>query len=74
MSERIFILGHPSICFLPMGPYAGPLLCTGNLLRQFIVLGQAMLFWVLTPTIAPQNSDFSLPFEERKRVLTFFKG
>ena len=32
MSERIFILGHPSTCFLPTGPYAGPLLCTGNLL------------------------------------------
>ena len=30
----------PSMCFLPMGPYAGPLLCTGNLLGQFIVLEQ----------------------------------
>ena len=41
MSERIFILGHPFTCFLPTGPYAGPLLCTSNLLRQFIVLRQA---------------------------------
>ena len=24
MSERIFILGHPPMCFLPMGPYIGP--------------------------------------------------
>ena len=32
-----------------------------------------ILFWALTPTIAPQNSGFSLPSEERKRVLTFLK-
>ena len=32
-----------------------------------------ILFWALTPTIAPQNSGFALPFEERKRVLTFLK-
>ena len=38
MSERVFILGHPSTCFLPTGPYAGPLLCTDNLLGWFIVL------------------------------------
>ena len=41
MSERIFILEHPSTCFLPAGSYAGPLLCISNLLGQFIVLGQA---------------------------------
>ena len=79
MSKRIFLLGHSSICFLPSGPYAGPLLFTGNLLGRFIVLGQAhapcsnILFWALTPTIAPQNSGFSLPSKERKRVLTFLK-
>ena len=39
MSERVFILGHPSTCYLPTGSYAGPLLCTGNLLEWFIVLG-----------------------------------
>ena len=41
MSERIFILGHSSMCFLLTGPYAGPLLFTGNLLGCFIVLGRA---------------------------------
>ena len=41
MSERIFILGHPSMCFLPTGSYAGPLLYIGNLLGRFIILGQA---------------------------------
>ena len=41
MSERIFILEHSSTCFLLTGPYAGPLLCTGNLLGRFIVLRQA---------------------------------
>ena len=38
MSKRIFIVGHLSTCFSLAGPYAGPLLCTGNLLG----LGQAM--------------------------------
>ena len=32
-----------------------------------------ILFRALTPTIAPQNSGFSIPSEERKRVLTFLK-
>ena len=41
MSEKIFILRHPSTCFSPAGLYAEPLLCTGNLLERFIVLGQA---------------------------------
>ena len=41
MSERIFLLGHTSTYFLPTGPYAGPLLFTGNLLERFIVLRQA---------------------------------
>ena len=40
MFERIFLLGHSSMCFLPTRPYAGPLLFTGNLLVRFIVLGQ----------------------------------
>ena len=40
MSERIFILGHPSMCFLPTRSYAEPLLCTSNLLGRFIILGQ----------------------------------
>ena len=39
--ERIFLLRHSSTCFLPMGPYAGPLLFTSNLLECFIVLRQA---------------------------------
>ena len=51
MSERIFLLGHSSTCFLPMGPYVGPLLFTGNLLGHFIVLGRAhgptYYFWPL---------------------------
>ena len=38
MSERIFLLGHSSMCFLPTGPWAGPLLFTGNLLGRLIVL------------------------------------
>ena len=41
MFERIFLLGYSSTCFLPTGPYVGPLLFTGNLLRCFIVLRQA---------------------------------
>ena len=41
MSKRIFIVGHLSTCFSLAGPYAGPLLCTGNLLGRFIVLKQA---------------------------------
>ena len=32
-----------------------------------------ILFRALTPIIAPQNSGFSLPSEERKLVLTFLK-
>ena len=55
MSERIFILGHPSMCFLPTGPYAGRLLCTGNLLRQFIVLGQAHGPTYYFGPLPPQN-------------------
>ena len=38
MSERIFLLGHSSMCFLPTGPCAGPLLFTGNLLGRLNVL------------------------------------
>ena len=41
MSKRIFLLRHSSTCFLPMRPYVESLLFTGNLLRRFIVLGQA---------------------------------
>ena len=41
MSERIFLLGHSSTYFLLTGPYARPLLFTGNLLGRFIVLEQA---------------------------------
>ena len=40
------------------------------LLGLVSVLGQCprpnTLFWALAPTIAPQNSDFSLPSEEKK--------
>ena len=41
MSERIFLLGHSSTCFLLSRPYTGPLLFTGYLLGRFIVLRQA---------------------------------
>ena len=41
ISERIFLVGRSSLCFLPTGPYAGPLLFTGSLFGRFIILGQA---------------------------------
>ena len=41
ISERIFLLGCSSTCFLPTRPYARPLLFTSSLLKRFIVLGQA---------------------------------
>ena len=45
------------------------------LLGLVSVLGQCprpnTLFWALAPTIAPQNSDFSLPSEEESGVLIF---
>ena len=39
ISERIFLLGRSSTCFLPTRPYARPLLFTSSLLGRFIVLG-----------------------------------
>ena len=46
-------------------------------LSHLFLLGQGLrpntLFWALAPTIALQNSDFSLPSEEKERGFDFLE-
>jgi len=71
--------GVPPWTFFPLSPTDEACnvdhLSRVSLLGLVSVLGQGprpnTLFWALAPTIAPQNSDFSLPSEEKSGVLIF---